>query len=207
MEKDPSVGEDGGPMSIQLEVTGDTSFCVLKGFTYRDRENHPHSVPARTPTDLASVPAVFQWLVRSYGKHTAAAIVHDVEWFDDADRPTLRTANRVFREAMWDSKVPFVRRWLMWTAVTMPVFAKGRIGVVRALIWALGLAIVLGSAIATPARALTWRSAVLTLGAAAIALVLGFLLLRFATSKAIKRYGQVGLAVGAVVLLALFTSW
>jgi hypothetical protein len=99
-----------------------------------------HLVPAHDPdqpptapnnsTDLASVPFWLWWFVASYGLHTRAALLHDqlvdVEQFDRVE------ADRVFRLALEESKVRWMRRWLMWTAVsiaTMALKARARFAV------------------------------------------------------------------------------
>lgn len=100
---------------------------------WRDDEGRRRSftVP-RTPgefrTDLASVPGPFTWLVPRDGTHTPAAILHDalVRGAVDAEPVsyegppiTREEADTVFRQAMAHLEVPFLRRWLMWAAVTM----------------------------------------------------------------------------------------
>jgi hypothetical protein len=70
-------------------------------------------------TDFASVPRFIWWLVPPYGAYTAAAIVHDYLITDalPAGRISSRRVDRVFREAMKELDVSFVRRWLMWAGV------------------------------------------------------------------------------------------
>ena len=63
-------------------------------------------VPAGFRTDFASVPRAFVWLIPKYGRYTKAAILRD-----DADG--------LFRRAMRELGVPFLRRWLMWGAVSV----------------------------------------------------------------------------------------
>ena len=57
------------------------------------------------PTDLASVPRFMRWFEDSYGKHSLAAMI------------TL--SDRFFREMMRTSGVPWLKRWLMWSAVAL----------------------------------------------------------------------------------------
>ena len=73
-------------------------------------------------TDLASVPAVFQWLVGRYGVHTPAALVHDALIGQPERLPEGMTeahADRYFRFMLEDLGVPWLRRWLIWTAVAL----------------------------------------------------------------------------------------
>ncbi len=73
-------------------------------------------------TDLASVPQLFTWLVPKSGTHLPAALVHDHLVDDQAvDR---HEADRIFRDAMGDLGVGFLRRWLMWTAVSLKTIQK-----------------------------------------------------------------------------------
>lgn len=133
---------DGEQTNLTLRVVGATSWEVVHGFRYVDQydDDNAHTVPdGFGPTDLTSVPLFLQWLVRSYGKHTNAALVHDVYWEDDVPQATLRKANMVFRHAMWESGVPWLRRWFMWTAVTLAMLTKTPLGAVRVGAWALAL--------------------------------------------------------------------
>lgn len=79
-------------------------------------------------TDLASVPGPFTWLVPRDGSHTPAAILHDAlvrgadadgGVFYEGPPVTREEADTVFRQAMAHLEVPFLRRWLMWAAVSM----------------------------------------------------------------------------------------
>jgi hypothetical protein len=96
-------------------------------------------------TDLASVPQSLTWLVPRYGKYTKAAILHDylsqtVGQETIAVYPTPTTtakrdapssdvqqirlddrsdADEIFRLAMTELGVPWARRWLMWSAVSV----------------------------------------------------------------------------------------
>lgn len=111
--------------TITLEVIGPTTFSLQDGFRYQDAFQPDEVVTVDLPeTDLASVPFFMQWLVRSYGRHTMAALVHDFLWDDDKEFHKLRRANRLFRHAMWELEVPWIRRWLMWSAVTLAMFAS-----------------------------------------------------------------------------------
>ncbi len=81
--------------------------------------------PANEPdwvTDLASVPQLLTWLVPTSGKHLPAALVHDALVDDPAiDR---YHADELFRDGMGDLEVGFIRRWLMWTAVTLETIRR-----------------------------------------------------------------------------------
>jgi hypothetical protein len=77
-------------------------------------------VPDGFETDFASVPRAFMWLIPTYGRYTKAAILHDflceeakVGRFDRDD------ADGLFRRAMRELGVSFLRRWLMWGAVAL----------------------------------------------------------------------------------------
>lgn len=100
-----------------------------------DSGGHAFLVPAdlrRWRTDFASVPAIFGWLVPRTGEHLPAALVHDAL----VDGPaaylgpavTRDEADRVFRDAMADLGTGVVRRWLVWTAVTLATMLLRRAG-------------------------------------------------------------------------------
>jgi hypothetical protein len=93
-----------------LEYTGNT------GETFK--------VEANFETDFASVPRMFVWFLPRYGRYTRAAILHDLLW-DMAEEGKLswHDADGVFRRAMRELKVPFLRRWFMWTAVRWAALA------------------------------------------------------------------------------------
>ena len=77
---------------------------------------------SRFVTDLASVPQLLTWLVPKSGRHLPAALVHDGLVRD----PTIDRfdADRIFRDAMGDLGVGLIRRWLMWTAVSLKTIHK-----------------------------------------------------------------------------------
>ena len=82
----------------------------------------------RFTTDLTSVPTWFTWLVPKSGEHLPAALVHDGLVPDRGGPRTYVTsdglpvdridADQVFRDAMRDTHVGVIRRWLVWAAVT-----------------------------------------------------------------------------------------
>lgn len=84
-------------------------------------------------TDLASIPFFATWLVPKDGKHTPAALVHDAQ-VNDVDNDENRTvdgpyvtrdeADSIFRRGMQELGVAFIRRWLMWAAVSIGTRTK-----------------------------------------------------------------------------------
>ena len=83
-------------------------------------------------TDLTSVPDLFTWLVPRTGVHLPAALVHDaLVDADDDPQPYIGVkvkryqADLIFRDAMGDLGTGTIRRWLMWTAVTLNTMWKG----------------------------------------------------------------------------------
>jgi len=76
------------------------------------------TVPAGFETDFASVPRLVVWLLPRYGRWTPAAILHDYLWHLARSRQLPKVdADAIFNRALRELKVPFLRRWLMWTAV------------------------------------------------------------------------------------------
>ena len=108
-------------------------FVLLSSITYHDVAGGRRvTVPAKFNefrTDLTSVPSWFTWLVPKSGRHLPAALIHDGLVLDDPAVQTYRTdtgevidridADRIFRDAMRDSGVDRIRRWLVWSAVSV----------------------------------------------------------------------------------------
>jgi Protein of unknown function (DUF1353) len=123
---------------ILLRQVSPNAWQLTEGFRYevpesarRDGEPLEYAVPPhdlrRSPeegnsTDLASVPPWLWWFIASHGKHTRAALLHD-HLIDVPEVPDDR-ADRLFRVALEEADVHFVRRWLMWTAVSLASVAR-----------------------------------------------------------------------------------
>ncbi|WP_277454907.1 DUF1353 domain-containing protein [Janibacter sp. DB-40] len=161
---DPSA-----PPVVALERTAEMEepddFRMVRRIAYLDRELGELLVPADPSTfttDLASVPSVFAWLIPRSGHHLPAALLHDglVSWPPEPPaylstrgiEVDVEEANRVFRDAMADTGAGLVRRWLMWTAVTLAVMVRGD---------------------RTWSRAQTWRWRVASVGSLVVLTVLG----------------------------------
>lgn len=97
----------------------------------------PNHDPRREPddgdnsTDLASVPSWLWWFISSHGRHTRAALLHD-HLVDTL--PNRSEADDVFLLALSESRVPPVRRSLMWTAVRLKTLSMSRPGVLALLL-------------------------------------------------------------------------
>jgi hypothetical protein len=76
-------------------------------------------VPAGYRTDFASVPRIAVWLIPTFGRYTAAAILHDYLITDQipAGRVSSIDTDGLFRRVMRELGVPPVKRWLMWAGV------------------------------------------------------------------------------------------
>lgn len=115
---------------VVLEQTGPTKFRIVVPFRYVDRVTGDQFVVpdprwGDQETDLASVPGILLWFVPRYGNHTLPALLHDQivdhDLVDHRER-----ADRIFRDAMGEQGVYFLRRWLMWAAVSMATITVGR---------------------------------------------------------------------------------
>lgn len=74
------------------------------------------------PTDLASIPTFMRWFENTYGRHTLAAIIHDRLIRDEPNSGALGSdalADTFFRMMMRDAGVPWLKRWIMWSAVAL----------------------------------------------------------------------------------------
>ena len=97
----------------------DSKFWRLdRALLYRGATGEVFEVPADFNTDFASVPRVFAWFLPRYGRYTKAAILHDWLWEQaKVGEVSWRDADGLFRRAMRELRVPFLRRWIMWTGV------------------------------------------------------------------------------------------
>lgn len=124
----------------RIEVdSGKEVFALQRRIAYDDREVGEILVPDRLEdftSDLTSVPALFTWLVPKSGEHLPAALIHD-GLIGDGDPPTYVAtrvpapvitrveADRIFRDAMADTGTRVLRRWLVWSAVTVATMLDG----------------------------------------------------------------------------------
>lgn len=109
-----------------LGFTGPTVVQKLAGNNWRTVEAFQYiathqgfKVPAGSSTDFASIPRVFAWLIPRAGDSVTAAILHDHLWRVEAPAGKIpyRDADGLLRQALRVCGVPFVLRWLCWTAV------------------------------------------------------------------------------------------
>lgn len=114
------------------------TFRMLRRIAYLDEEHGELLVPADPgafETDFASVPSLLTWLVPKTGAHLPAALLHDglvggrhyvaTQHPPGADPIDRVSADLVFRRAMRDSSIPLIRRWLVWSAVTLGTIWHG----------------------------------------------------------------------------------
>lgn len=117
---------------VVVEQIDDRNWKVRESFSYTGRDGKPFVVYDGMDTDFASVPVIFAWFLPRYGAYTKAAIVHDLLWreYASAGRMSYVDADGVFRRAMRELEVPFLRRWMMWAAVRWGALLKpgGRAG-------------------------------------------------------------------------------
>ncbi len=141
---DGTPGEPADPaedMRIVLErhaEEGVETFSLERRLAYLDRHLGELLVPAdpRFRTDLTSVPALFTWLVPKTGAHLPAALLHDALVAGRTDPASYVStdghvvdrvaADRIFRDAMADTGTGVIRRWIVWTAVTVATVFVGR---------------------------------------------------------------------------------
>ena len=143
----PSDGEPGTPPDpgadprIVLErhsEEGVETFALERRLAYLDRHLGELLVPADLGfrTDLTSVPALFTWLVPKTGAHLPAALLHDALVAGRVDPSSYVSteghhvdrvaADRIFRDAMADTGTGVIRRWIVWSAVTVATILVGR---------------------------------------------------------------------------------
>lgn len=127
---------------IVLERVAERSserFRMLRRLAYASEEYGELLVPADLgsfSSDLASVPALFTWLVPKTGAHLPPALLHDGLVHDRGPQTYVSTdghvidrvaADEVFRVAMRDNGTGPVRVWLVWSAVTLGTIWRGSV--------------------------------------------------------------------------------
>ena len=134
-----AIGEPDTPARFIVEQIGNGKFALPEGagFQYNppDSEQAVVVTPATLPnTDFASIPRFMSWFVSRHGRHTPAALVHDMLVTDDMPIADRVEADREFLRMMDCLDVPPVRSRVMWAAVTVATRSKGnaraRLGIV-----------------------------------------------------------------------------
>ena len=128
---DPADPEQDAQVLLRRLVdNGKEEFELLQPIGYWHNEEGGIIVPANLAqfrTDLTSVPAWFTWLIPKSGLHLPAALIHDglvlargeaQTYVADHEIPRAK-ADQIFRDGMRDLGTSTLRRWLMWTAVTL----------------------------------------------------------------------------------------
>ena len=119
---------------VVVKQVDEKDWEVRRPLRYRGRRE-VLEVPVEQGTDFASVPLPFTWFLPRYGAYTKAAILHDFLWRERAAKGTMKwvEADGIFRRAMRELGVPFLRRWIMWSAVRWAALFKpgGRTGWLR----------------------------------------------------------------------------
>ena len=134
----PDPGADPRIVLERHAEEGVETFELERRLAYLDRHLGELLVPADPDfrTDLTSVPALFTWLVPKTGAHLPAALLHDAlvagrddptSYVSTAGHEVDRVeADRIFRDAMADTGTGVIRRWIVWTAVTVATIFVGR---------------------------------------------------------------------------------
>lgn len=117
----------GFPRAFPVDVrqVSDQGWETLRALSYH-ATTEDFEVPVHEGTDFASVPRVFVWFIPRYGRYTKAAILHDYlcRRAVPAGDISRIDADGVFRQAMRELGVPFLRRWIMWAAVRLGALAN-----------------------------------------------------------------------------------
>jgi hypothetical protein len=116
-----------GVADVIVKQRDDKNWTTQHELSYEGKTQN-WTVPPQTDTDFASVPRVFVWFLPRYGRYTKAAILHDYLWRSQAASGQVSwiDADAVFRRAMRELEVPFLRRWMMWAAVRWAALTKPR---------------------------------------------------------------------------------
>jgi len=106
--------------TVDVRQVDDQDWVTLRSLAYQAKTDD-FEVPVNERTDFASVPRVFVCFIPPYGRYTKAAILHDYlcSIAVPAGRISRIEADGIFRQAMRELGVPFLRRWIMWAAVRL----------------------------------------------------------------------------------------
>lgn len=152
-----TVDENGFPVPVLAQIDHkDFEICVP--FKFRHKQQDPWTTVPKGKlsrrTDLASVPGFLLWLVPRYGAHTLAALVHDQLVKHPPSGGRVK-ADTIFRDLLGELNVPWIRRWLMWTAVSLgTTWHRGAQFRLRLVLWFV---------VVVCASAFTWQHAVATM--------------------------------------------
>jgi hypothetical protein len=107
-----------GDAQVIVRQADEQFWELTRAIEYRGKTD-TFVVPAGMLTDFASVPRPFVWFIPQYGRYTMAAILHDYLWSRLAAEGRLSyiDADAIFRRALRELGVAFLRRWIMWAAV------------------------------------------------------------------------------------------
>lgn len=119
-------GAAKSPPDVALLSHSASEFKLLTSMTYQDAAGKGHAVPESnvSVTDLASVPWLLWGLIAPYGRQLRPALLHDHQCVEARKRPpgerlsARRAADNLFRQALYDEGVPFLRRHLLWAGVS-----------------------------------------------------------------------------------------
>jgi hypothetical protein len=107
------------PLRLESLPDGRT-WRLLEDFSYSTDDGATIRVPAGFITDLASIPRVLWRLLPPIGRYNRAAVIHDFLYAQHrggSDAITREQADGILYEAMTDSGVDPVTRWLVWAGV------------------------------------------------------------------------------------------
>ena len=104
---------------VVVREVDDTTWRLVEALRYEGAREH-FEVPVGFETDFASVPRAFVWLIPKYGRYTKCAILHDFLCEESkSGRFDRDDADGIFRRTMRELGVSFLRRWIMWAAVSL----------------------------------------------------------------------------------------
>lgn len=112
---------------LEVSPLGDGKTWILRdGFFYVYRDvsrgsEYQIDVPAKFMTDYASTPRFMWWIIKPWGKHGMAAVIHDWLYWEQRlpewEEFQKRDAETIFHRCLIDSGVGAVKSFLMYLAV------------------------------------------------------------------------------------------
>ncbi len=125
------IENTGFDSELAVEAVEATLWRLTRPLVYTGSRGDTWTVPAGYVTDFASIPRLMHWLNLPYGPYTRAAVLHDhllglIGHPDPAAAVSSRDADGVFRLAMQELGVGWLKRWSMWAAVRVGALVNPR---------------------------------------------------------------------------------
>jgi Protein of unknown function (DUF1353) len=145
LDTSPFSSEEGTqPGRIVLRQVDDDTFELVEPFSFTNPDGRvfPVEPDLLGRTDLASIPSFLAWFARRHGRHTPAALLHDLLITDDPEglpeelRVSPEEADLLFRQALLASDVALVKAWVLYAGVAARTrWCRRPLGAIGLAVW------------------------------------------------------------------------